>query len=186
MNIVCELLDTNIKPIIPCKIYDIKTGMYKNIKALIDTGSTSLIYTSGGNALCNLGFSSTNTFSEIQGIIPNETRQYPIYEVGLCIEDIGNDNKVYFKNAKVVEAELNALWNLIIPYHLFCKFKFTFDMTYSTFGKLVLDNVGSSVDEVKQVGGKVLDVFCTDDIPPILDSIDTVKQSSLNRLFDMR
>ena len=161
-----ELLNTNLKPVFDIKI----PGVDEMVKALIDTGSVKTIWCSARHRLDEdnvkkFKFRDTKETTTLSGFGLLDQTSCKIYEGHFNI--YRNGVGIAFRDIEIVESEKKTLaFDMILPYPLFRKFKYTFEPASPSakFGKLVVDTLGNKVIYgVKSSGGVVIDVYAEDD-----------------------
>lgn len=160
MDLLIDLHNTSIKPIIKCKIYNRLTReCSKDVTALIDTGSHKVIYAAGIGVLGAYGFVKTGEKDSLSGISRGGDKDCDIYQIGIILNDyIGNG--LYLKDIKVTEAKVSLPYDLIIPYTLLNKFPFSFCRfkDRSPYGCLCIYGVLTPVISFKQSKSVVTDI----------------------------
>lgn len=160
-----ELLNTNIKPVFEVKI----PGFDKPLTALIDTDSVKTIWCSVQHNLDEdnvkkFKFRDTKETTTLSGFGLLDQTGCKIYEGHFNI--YRNGVGIAFRDIEIVKSEKKTLaFDMILPYPLFRKFKYTFESASPSakFGKLVVDTLGNKVIYgVKSSGGTVIDVYAED------------------------
>ncbi len=157
-----ELLRTNVKPVFDIKI----PGLDEMVKALIDTGSVKTIWCSAQHKLDEdnlkkFQFKDTGETTTLSGFGIGEQKNCKIYKG--CFNIYRNGVGIVFRDIEIVESKKQILaFDMILPYPLFRKFRYTFEPATpdAKFGMLKVDTLGNKIIYgLKSAGGVVIDIY---------------------------
>lgn len=152
-----ELINTNLKPVFGIRI----PWLDEMAKALIDTGSMKTIWCSARHKLDQFKLQDTGETTTLSGFGYGDQTGCKIYKGNFNIYK--NGRGLAFRDVEIVESKKQILaFDMILPYPLFRKFRYTFEPASpdAEFGKLMIDTLGNKVIYgVKSSGGVVIDVY---------------------------
>lgn len=140
-------------------------GLDEMAEVLIDTGSMKTIWCSAKYKLEQCRFRDTGETTTLSGFGYGEQKGCKIYRGSFNI--YRNGKGLAFRDVEIVESKKQILvFDMILPYPLFRKFRYTFEpaLPDAKFGKLMIDILGNKVIYgVKSSGGVVIDVYAEDE-----------------------